>query len=178
MRQGKRNEKVVGRILSAALALALAVGSPGFASQAAEAGDWPEAEEAAEVEALEAELMENPVWPSDVHARTMLTECIISVSGNDEAMCINIVTGSVGTASVLGVKDIKIYKKNWLGLWTLVATSSGGEGYNCSISGVSIKYANAVKDATYKITCIHYGDVDGYIEGENDSGAFVYSFYQ
>lgn len=91
-------------------------------------------------------------------------------------MHIDISTGVVGTASVLGVKDIKIWKKTWYGGWDLVATSSGGESYNRTLTGVSILYANAVKGATYKITCVHYGNVDGYIEGENDSGAFVFNF--
>lgn len=178
MKRGKRNKKVVGRMVSAVLAFALVVGTPGFVSQAAEAGSLPETEETVTVEVLEAEVMEHSILPSDISTHTMLTECIITVGGDDEKMLINIVTGSVGIASVLGIKDIKIYKKTWYGRWDLVATCDGAEDYNCSMFGVSIPYANAVKDATYKITCVHYGDVNGYEENEHDSGAFVYSFYQ
>ena len=41
---------------------------------------------------------------------------------------------------------------------------------------VCITYANAVKDATYRISCVHYADVNGYMEGTNDTGAFVYTY--
>lgn len=76
----------------------------------------------------------------------------------------------------MGVKDIKIQKKTWYGGWTTVAISEGKEVSDRSIMGITILYSNAVKDATYRIKCIHYGDVNGYIEGENDSGEFVFTY--
>ena len=105
----------------------------------------------------------------------MLTRCDISVSGDSKGMHIDISTGCVGVASVLGVKDIKVYKKNWYGGWDLVATCSGGESQNRTSSGVSILYENAVKGATYKITCVHYANVDGYTEATNE-GTFKFNF--
>lgn len=147
-------------------------------STAAESSEPPgSTEEVGPVEVLEATVIEALDWSQGISPYTMLTDCTISVSGDSEAMYIGISTGVVGKASVLGVKDVKIYKKGWFGIWDLVATSSGGESYDRSTMGITITYANAVKDATYKITCIHYGNVNGYTEGENDSGAFVYSFY-
>lgn len=178
MRRETRAKRTFSRILSAAMIFVLLTGTLGFNSQAAEVDNLSDAIEETEVEVLEATIIENPVWPSDIMPYTMLVDCMISVGGDDEGMHIDVITGAVGTASVIGVKDIKIYKKNWYGGWTLVATSNGGETYNHSISGVSILYKNAVKDATYKITCVHYADVNGYEENAHDSGAFVYSFYQ
>ncbi len=147
-------------------------------SKAAESSEPPgSTEEVGPVEVLKATVVESFDWSQGISPYTMLADCKISVSGDQEAMYIDITTGVVGKASVLGVKDVKIYKKGWFGIWDLVATSSGGESYDRSTMGITITYANAVKDATYKITCIHYGNVNGYTEGENDSGAFVYSFY-
>ncbi len=147
-------------------------------SKAADSSEPPgSTEEVGAVMVLEATVVEGFDWSQGISPYTMLTDCMISVSGDSEGMHIGIATGVVGIGSVLGVKDVKIYKKGWFGIWDLVATSSGGESYDRSTMGISILYPEAVKDATYKITCIHYGNVNGYTEYENDSGAFVYSFY-
>lgn len=29
---------------------------------------------------------------------------------------------------------------------------------------------------TYRITCVHYANVDGYLEGLNDTGAIVFTY--
>lgn len=129
-----------------------------------------------EVEVLEAVLIEETDIPSDIMPYTMLADCTIGVRGASDGMHIDISTGAVGTASVLGVKDVKIYKKTWYGGWDLVAVCSGSESYDRTSMGISILYENAVKDAKYKITCIHYGNVNGYIEGENDSGEFTFTY--
>ncbi len=133
-------------------------------------------EESIDVDILEAVLIEDYDFSSEVMPYTMLADCMITARGASDGMHIDISTGSVGTASVLGIKDVKIYKKTWYGGWDLVAVCSGGESYDRSNMGISILYENAVKDAKYKITCIHYGDVDGYIEGENDSGEFTFTY--
>lgn len=173
----KRVKKARKRILSVVLTTTLLVGISGFPSRAAEIGGMEDVLDANEkVEVLEATVVEEIDLSSEVTPYTMLADCIITVGEESDGMHISISTGSVGTASVLGVKDVKIYKKNGRGNWELVAISSGGESKNCTMMGISIIYGNAVKGATYKITCIHYGNVDGYIEGENDSGAFVYDF--
>ena len=101
---------------------------------------------------------------------------MISVGRKNDGMHIDITVGTVGTASVLGVKDIKIWKKNSRGKWDLVATSNGGEDYKCASTGVTITYANAVVGATYKISCVHYGDVNGMEEYTNETGEIIYNF--
>lgn len=160
------------KILSVFVLAALLAEVPGLASQAAEANTT---EEGIEVEVLEAEILEN-AEPSEIRPYTMLINCMINVGRKSDGMHIDVTVETVGTASVIGVKDIKIWKKNSRGKWDLVAISSGGESYNCSVGGVSITYANAVVGATYKITCVHYGDVNGMEECDNDSGEFVYNF--
>jgi len=165
--------KVVQMVASIVLSVALCTGIPEINCLAAETIEDTGAGEDAEI--LESVVLEDVTCPSEIMPYTMLAQCIISISGSDEGMLINISTGTVGTASVLGIKDIKIQKKVWYG-WKTVATSSGGESKNHSMMGVSILYANAIKDETYRITCVHYGDVDGYTEGTNDTDAFVYTY--
>lgn len=146
---------------------------PGFVSEAAETSVT---EESIEVEVLEAEVIEDVEGNPEIVPRTMLVDCMINVGRKSDGMHIDVIVGTVGTASVLGVKDIKIWKKNSYGRWDLVAISDGGESYNSASGGVTITYANAVFGATYKITCVHYGDVNGMEEYSNDSGEFVYNF--
>ncbi len=167
----------VQRFLRVFVAATLFVGMLGGTRLDAEAnGLEASLQECDEVEVLEATLVDNLDLSSEVMPYTMLADCIITVSGASDGMHIDISTCSVGTAAVLGIKDVKIYKKTWYGGWDLVAVCSGGESYDRSNMGISILYENAVKDAKYKITCIHYGDVDGYIEGENDSGEFTFTY--
>lgn len=174
MRKVKRKGQ---RFLSLFVTVVLAVGASGFVSMAAETDMLENAvEQNQNVEILEAIVVEDLDLSSEINPYTMLADCIISVGGDSKGMHIDISTGTVGTASVLGVKDIKIWKKTWYGGWDLVAVSSGGESSDRTLTGVTITYANAVKNATYKITCVHYGNVDGYTEFANDSGEFVFNF--
>ena len=169
----KRMKKVLGILVMTVVF----VETLGFTSVVAEAGSLVEqGNENAEVEVLEATVIEDFDLSSGISPYTMLRDCTIGVSGASDGMHIDISTGVAGTASVLGIKDVKIYKKTWYGGWDYVAFSSGGEAKNCGTMLINILYANAVKDATYKITCVHYGNVDGYIEGSNDSGAFVFTY--
>ena len=161
------------KILGVLVMVAFFAEVPGFVSQAAETG---ETEKNIEVEVLEAKVIEEVEWNSEITPRTMLVDCMINVGRKSDGMHIDVTVGTVGTASVLGVKDIKIWKKNGYGKWDLVAISNGGESYNSASGGVTITYANAVVGATYKISSVHYGDVDGYIEGEIETGEFVYNF--
>lgn len=166
------------RIFSMLVAATLLAGIPRFASLAMEKNVVKvcSQEEWSGVETLEAVLVEDFDFSFEIMPYTMLADCMITARGASDGMHIDISTGTVGIASVLGIKDVKIYKKTWYGGWDLVAVCSGGESYDRGSMGISILYENAVKDATYKITCIHYGDVDGYIEGENDSGPFVFTY--
>lgn len=161
------------KFLSVFVLAALFSELPGFVSQAAETSVT---EEDIEVEILEAEVLEDVEWNPEIAPQTMLVDCMINVGRKSDGMHIDVTVGTVGTASVLGVKDIKIWKKNIYGKWDLVAISDGGEAYNRASSGVKITYANAVVGATYKITCVHYGDVNGMEECDNDTGEFVYNF--
>lgn len=155
----------------------LLVGNLGFTSFAADVARPEQNVDAEEgIEVLEATIVEDMDLSSGTSPYTMLADCIISVTGDSKGMHIGISTGVVGTGSVLGVKDVKIQKKNWLGLWTTVAVCDGGESYNRGTMGIDILYANAERGATYRILCVHYGDVDGYTETENNSGAFVFDF--
>ncbi len=106
-------------------------------------------------------------------ARTMLTNCFILYACTDEGIDVDISTGAARTASVLGVKDIKIQKKVWYG-WSTVASSDGYEIYNSASSGCSFVYTGAEEGETYRISCVHYGTVDEYTEVENETEPFVY----
>lgn len=169
-------KRTVQKILSVVAAAALLAGTQGSTCLAMEAGDAVLMDETNEVEVLDAEVVEDAEWPSEISPYTTMAHCIINVVSDSEGMHIGIFTGVIGTASKLGVKDVRIQKKNWLGLWSTVATSSGGESYDRSTSCVNILYKNAEKDATYRILCIQYGDVDGYYEFEHDSGSFVHTY--
>lgn len=171
----KRVPKMGKRVLGMLAAATLMVGTLGFTSVAAEASDLS-MDGDVEVEVMEAVLMEDSDLPSGIAPYTMLADCIITVSKCSEGMAIDISTGVVGKASVLGVKDVKVKKKTWYGGWETVAVSDGRESYNRTNMGISLIYEGAVEGATYKITCVHYADVNGYIEGSNDSGEFVYNF--
>lgn len=173
----RKVKKVGQRFLGVLVTVVLSVEAFGFVSVAAETGALDQAmEDQQDVKVLKATVVEDIDLLPGISPYTMLADCIISVGEESDGMHIGISTGTVGTASVLGVKDVKIWKKNKYGNWDLVAISSGGEAYNRATMGVSIVYPDAVKGATYKITCVHYGNVNGYEEGENDSGAFVYDF--
>lgn len=177
MRKMKKVIKMMRKILCV-LTITMLLGEAfGFTSMAASTEDLSKSVDGGiEVEVLEAVIMDDIDMSSGINPYTMLASCIIGVRGASDGMHIDISTGVVGTASVLGVKDVKIYKKTWYGGWDLVAVSSGGEAYDRTNMGITILYENAVKDAKYKITCIHYGDVNGYIEGENDSGEFTFTY--
>lgn len=172
--RGRKMRKTMRKIMSVMVAAALLTGIPGWSSLTVEAKCETDVEGENDVEQLEAVVVEDTEWP--ISPYTMLTRCIISVSGDSAGMHISIFTGAVGTASVIGIKDVKIQKKGWFGLWSTVATSSGGESYDRGTTSIDILYANAEKGATYRILCVHYADVNGYTEGSNDSGEFVFTY--
>ena len=95
---------------------------------------------------------------------TTFSDTSIYISYSSEGMHIVICTDLTMTASVVGVKDIQIQKKGLLGTWTTVATSDGGEVTNASGCVTTLDYAGAEYGETYRVTCIHYGNVDGYRE--------------
>ena len=176
MKQEKRVWKVKQVILSLVMAVLIA-GTVGFSCMAAEADALTDgSEEENEVEVLYATLIEEIEPSSGISHYTMLADCIIGVSCDSDGMHIDISTGTVGISSVIGVKDVKIQKKTWYGGWKTVAVSDGREATDRGTMGISLLYENAEKGATYRISCIHYGDVNGYTEIENVTGEIVFTY--
>ena len=127
------------------------------------------------VDALHVELMDMVgVKPIEGGAKTALVNCEILFSKNASGLHVEITTGcGNGMASYLGVKDIKIEKKVWYG-WQTIATAAGAQQSNCSIMGLQFDYANVTAGETYRISCVHYGDYNGYHEVSGQTSAFVY----
>lgn len=112
---------------------------------------------------------------SDIMPLTFFVDATISVTHMDEGMDIYIISCVAGEASYVGVKDIVVWHKGWFGIWDDVAVSSGARVDGTSGMGCSIIYPSAKVGDTYKITCVHYAEVDGeYKELPNDSGEFKY----
>ena len=113
---------------------------------------------------------------SGVSPQTMMIDCeIIMAFKMDEGLCMTFTTASVGDAKVIGVKDIKVQQKMWYG-WKTVLISDGAESQDAAIFAADLDYADAIKDKTYRVTCTHYADVDGYEEVLNDTGAFKFTY--
>ena len=111
-----------------------------------------------------------------IRPQTTMFDCeIILAFKMDEGLCMTFTTSCAGTASVIGVKDIKVQQKMWYG-WKTVLTSDGAENYNEPIFAAGLKYPDAIKDRTYRVICTHYADVDGYEEVVNDTGAFKFTY--
>lgn len=106
---------------------------------------------------------------------TMLTNCSIGIGCDARGLLVDITTCASQTASSIGVKDIVIEQKMWYG-WKPVASNPGAESKNRSSMGISIIYTSAVYGETYRVSCVHYGTVDSYVEGENVSPGVVYKY--
>ena len=100
---------------------------------------------------------------------TTFVDASITISFDSAGMHITICTGMNDIASVVGMKDVEVHRKTLFG-WELVAVSDGGEVYNLTTAVCSMTYTGAVKGERYRVTCTHYGDVDGYreLEAETD----------
>lgn len=106
---------------------------------------------------------------------TSFGDATISVSRDSQGMVICITTMTNGVASIIGVKDIKVKHKVWWG-WDTVATSTGGCVYNNAGMSCTLHYADAIQGDTYKISCVHYADVDEYRELPNETSGIIYNF--
>lgn len=106
---------------------------------------------------------------------TTFTNTMIIISSSSAGMAVTIDTGMNDTASIVGVKDIKVQLKNGDD-WVTVATSTGGEVSGYSGCSVSFTYPDAVKGKTYRICCTHYGNVDEYRELYHETDAFVFTY--
>lgn len=124
------------------------------------------AAEESNIEVLEATVMgyDAPIFEGVSPRSTTFIDTSIDVYFDSDGMHIEIYTGTSLTASVLGVKDIEIQKRGLFGIWTTVATSTGGEAHNIGTVSVILTYAGAVKGETYRVCCTHYGNVDEYRE--------------
>ena len=109
------------------------------------------------------------------NARTAIYNCLINVGCDSEGMHVDFMVHANGRASEIGIKDIKIQKKVWYG-WKTVATSAGAEATNVTSFACSILYSGAEYGETYRISCVHYADVDGYTEVENEIDSFVFTY--
>ena len=161
----KRRIEKLRCMVSLMLAVIFLVSTPVLEVSAADAG------QDAAVEVLTAEVIVLATEPP--RTRTMLQGNTIVIGEENGNLVIEATTGATERASVLGVKDIKIYKKVWYG-WKEVATSDGGEAQDCVRMGVKIRCTNAERGTTYKATCVHYGNVDGYSEVSNESASYVF----
>ena len=110
-----------------------------------------------------------------VQPLTTMFDCEIIMAFTLNGLEMDFTTSCVDIASVIGVKDIKVQQKMWYG-WKTVLISDGGETYDSAIFGADLKYADAIKDKTYRVICTHYADVDGYEEVVNDTGAFKFTY--
>ncbi len=134
------------------------------------------AEEQPEVEVMTAEVKVIMTVPYAQTRATVFTDTsIVASKGDAGEMLITIATGTSKLASVVGVKDIVVYKKSFL-RWTEVATSTGGEAYDTYSMACELHFYGAEEGETYKISCTHYANVDGYRELENECGAFKFDF--
>lgn len=140
------------------------------------------AEQGADVEVLTATVSELPEGYFDdlQNSRAVMTNCKIILGFSSAGMQIEIFTGTTGTVPVVGVKDIKVQQKVWYG-WKTVAVCSGAERTDSDGLAMTTIYDEAIKDETYRVTCVHYADltydgVENYTEGENDTGAFVFTY--
>lgn len=161
----------VKRIISLVLTALFLVSVPTMETQAAELY----AVEKEEVEVLKFVPVEKETLDRRPSARTTIFNCIIDIYCSSDGMLVEVTTDCLGTASVIGVKDIKIQKKVWYG-WKTVATSEGGARENGNTYAGSILYTGAEYGETYRVSCVHYADVDGYEEGKNVIDSFVFTY--
>lgn len=102
---------------------------------------------------------------------TTFLDTSITIGYDEEGMHVAICTDLNGVGSVVGAKDINVQIKNGSS-WTTVATSAGGGVTDATGCIISFTYADAVKGETYRVTCIHYGNVDEYRELYHESEGF------
>lgn len=168
-----RSFRKIKKIAGLALAAMLFVSVPVMKTEAAQQYDTDN--EAVEViDVVVKDVSEEELRQSS-KVRTALYNCLINVGCSSDGMYVEFLVNADGKASVIGIKDIKIQKKVWYG-WKTVVTSDGAEDYNTGIFGCSLLYSGAEYGETYRITCVHYADVDGYNEVENEIDSFVFTY--
>lgn len=163
--KGKTQKKIVAFII----ALAFAIGIPVQEVRAQEMNaNEPSISEVTIYEGQE-------VVAYSIQPSTTMLNCDIIMAFRTEGLVMSFTTSCLGTASVIGVKDIKVQQKMWYG-WKTVLTSSGAENEDAAIFACDLTYSEAVKGKTYRVLCTHYANVDVYEEFENDTGAFKFTY--
>ena len=127
------------------------------------------------IEQMETVITEERDASGNPYARTFLVNCIIAIKNSSDGMLVEFITDATQTASLLGVKDIKIQNKVWYG-WKTVASSTGAESQNVGGFGCHVLYTGAELGETYRVSCVHYGTVDSYTEVENQTEGFVFTY--
>lgn len=124
----------------------------------------------------EAEIYDVIAIPRAVTRATTFTDAVITISYNESyGLHTTVETSTSKTASVIGIKNIRIQEKVWYG-WNTVCTSTGLEEYNSSSFGVSVYYSGVIEGKYYRVKATHYADVDGYRELENETSGFLCAF--
>lgn len=99
-----------------------------------------------------------------------ITAAHLSVSLDTNGIYTDVTTGSNFTAAEIGVKNLKVQKKNWLGLWGTVATTNGSTTNNDFYSAAGY-YTGAEVGEHYRVQCTHFADS---LSVQNESDSFIY----
>lgn len=173
-RKAAKIRKIVGLVLSVVFLASVPMVEVNAAEQNTEVTD--------EVEIMECQVGEVPDWYWDYlqKNRSVLCDCFISVGFSSEGLDIEAFTGTNTVVPVVGIKDIRVEQKVWYG-WKLVAFADGAEDTDTAGISVHVVFEDAIKDQTYRVTCVHYADLDyddevKYTEGTTDTGAFVFTY--
>ena len=132
----------------------------------------PQDTNATEVVQMDTQVVSYTQLPEVVPYATTFADASITVSFSSAGMHITICTGMNDIASVVGIKDIVVERKSGWFSWETVAVASGGEDYNVTSVACSMTYTGAVVGETYRVSCVHYGDVDGYRELESQTSGY------
>ena len=162
--KGKRQKKIVAFILALAFVVSVPV-------QSVQAKEVQQNESTVPVTIATLEDQEYDML--GIKPRTTMLNCDIIMAFRTEGLVMSFTTSSLGTASVIGVKDIKVQQKMWYG-WKTVLASDGGEIQNDSAFAGTLTYEGAENNKTYRVICTHYANVDVYEEFVNDTGAFKF----
>lgn len=161
--------KVRDKIIALLFAVLFVLNAPAYEVKAAE-------NMAAYIEELPCTIIAVNELQEDSFVRaTTFSDARVNVSCSSAGMNITIFTNVTKQASVIGVKDIVIERK--VGFWwETVATASGDEVYNATGCALNLTYSGAVYNETYRISCVHYADVDGYRELEHTTENFKFVY--
>lgn len=174
MSKFKKMKKMLGVVLSVACLLNVPMLEVNAEEQNASSAD--------EIEVMECTVGKLPegFFGSLQNARAALNDCYIATDCSSEGLEIFIYTGVNDIVPVVGVKDIRVEQKMWYG-WKLVAKGTGTEVENTNGCVITLLYEGAVKDESYRVSCVHYADleddgVEEYTEEYYVTDTFVFTY--